>query len=278
MLPSYCAPGRRPRSGRFPAHALGEAVDEHAGDARTIPGPPVSFSTMEARRQRLCPAISAAGPARDLPRLVQRALHRRDARGRARRGRCRRGCTGRFRQEAPFRCWPAKPSVRFISRRHRGAAVSLPERLGSGQRGAQVADVPAFHDREAVADDLAVAHAQQQVARRGARAERVLADLKVAGGAELGASSRHSTSCAGDSPTACSLPSTLAKESPRDDDAGIGQRWRAARRENRRSGRTMYGAPTNNADSERHPSKRDLRLRLKAGSRRRTDYGGATGH
>jgi hypothetical protein len=64
-------------------------------------------------------------------------------------------------------------------------ADGLQQRRGPGQRGAQFAHVPAFDDREAIADHATTAHVLQQRARRHARLQRIFADLDAGIGTKL---------------------------------------------------------------------------------------------
>ena len=78
--------------------------------------------------------------------------------------------------------------ARTAERAHQRGVVEvggfLQKRRGASQRGAQFADIPAFHDGEAVADDPAVAHLHQHVGGAHAGLEPVLAHLQPAAGVQ----------------------------------------------------------------------------------------------
>ena len=73
-----------------------------------------------------------------------------------------------------------------VQRRHQRGIVHawglLQQRAGLRQGSAQLADVPALDDGEAVADDAPLAHLHQQFARAHPRLELVLAHLQAAAG------------------------------------------------------------------------------------------------
>ena len=61
----------------------------------------------------------------------------------------------------------------------------LLQRRGIAQRGAQLADIPAFDDRETILQGAALTHALQQFARSECRLKGILTHLQLAGGPGL---------------------------------------------------------------------------------------------